>query len=287
VADCAFGPLFENSLNAKEKTMIDVVVCGVAGRMGQRLANLVLDSDDLQLVGGTEGPGHEAIGRDIGEVVGRPKLGPAVSDSINAAMEKAQVAIDFTGPEATLAAAAACAEKGKGMVVGTTGFSDEQLAEFHRLIAPIPCVFAPNYSTAMNLLFKLVEEAARILGDEYDVEIVEAHHRFKADAPSGTALRLAEKAAEGLERNLAEVAVHGREGMVGERTRKEIGMHAMRAGDLVGDHSVLFGALGECLELRHRATSRDAFAQGAVRAVRFVAGAPAKLYSMWDVLGID
>jgi 4-hydroxy-tetrahydrodipicolinate reductase len=287
VADCAFGPLLENSLNAKEKTMIDVVVCGVAGRMGQRLANLVLDSDDLQLVGGTEGPGHEAINRDIGEVVGRPELGLVVSDSIDVAMENGQVAIDFTGPEATLAAAAACAEKGKGMVVGTTGFSDEQLAEFHRLIAPIPCVFAPNYSTAMNLLFKLVEEAARILGDEYDVEIVEAHHRFKADAPSGTALRLAEKAAEGLERNLAEVAVHGREGIVGERTRKEIGMHAVRAGDLVGDHSVLFGALGECLELRHRATSRDAFAQGAVRAVRFVAGAQAKLYSMWDVLGID
>jgi len=266
--------------------MIDVVVCGVAGRMGQMLANLVLDSDDLQLTGGTEGSGHQAIGRDIGETIGRPALGLEVSDSIDAAMENAQVAIDFTVPEATLAAAAACAAKGKGMVVGTTGFSDEQLTEFYRLIEPIPCVFAPNYSTAMNLLFKLVEEAARILGDEYDVEIVEAHHRFKADAPSGTALRLAEAAAEGLDRNLAEVAVHGRQGIVGARTRKEIGIHALRAGDLVGDHSVLFGALGECLELRHRATSREVFALGALRAVRFVAGAQAKRYSMWEVLGI-
>jgi len=266
--------------------MIDVVVCGVAGRMGQLLANMVLDSDDLQLTGGTEGPGHEAIGRDIGEAIGRPKIGIEVSGSIDAAMENGQVAVDFTGPEATLAAAAACAAKGKGMVVGTTGFSDAQLAEFHRLIDSIPCVFAPNYSTAMNLLFKLVEEGARVLGDEYDVEIIEAHHRFKADAPSGTALRLAEAAAEGLERNLAEVVVHGRQGIVGARPRKEIGMHAVRAGDLVGDHSVLFGALGECLELRHRATSREAFAQGALRAVRFVAGAEAKLYSMQDVLGL-
>ena len=266
--------------------MTDVVVCGVAGRMGQRLASLVLESEDLELVGGTEAPGHQAIGRDIGEVIGAPALGLMVSDSLTKVVEKAQVAIAFTLPEGTLADAAVCAAQGKAMVVGTTGFTEEQLADFKRLVQPIPCVFAPNYSTAMNLLFKLVEEAARILGDDYDVEVVEAHHRLKVDAPSGTALRLAEKAAEGLGRELDEVAVHGREGIVGARTRKEIGIHALRAGDLVGDHMVLFGAPGECLELRHRATSRDAFAQGALRAVRFVAGARPKLYSMLDVLGI-
>jgi len=266
--------------------MTDVVVCGVAGRMGQRLASLILESDDLNLVGGTEAPGHEAIGKDLGEVIGRPRLGLGVSDSLTEVVDPARVVIDFTLPEATLEAAAVCAAKAKAMVVGTTGLSEAQLAEFRRLVEPIPCVFAPNYSTAMNLLFKLVEAAARILGEEYDVEVVEAHHRFKVDAPSGTALRLAEKAAEGLERNLSEVAVHGREGIVGERTRQEIGLHAIRAGDLTGDHTVLFGAPGECLELRHRATSRDAFAQGALRAVRFVAPAAPRLYSMWDVLGI-
>lgn len=267
--------------------MTDVVVCGIAGRMGQRLANLIVESDDLNLVGATEHPGHEAIGSKIGALIGKPGLDTAVSDTLAEVVDRAQVVIAFTLPEATLTDAAVCAAKGKRMVVGTTGFTQEQLAEFHRLVEPIPCVFAPNYSTAMNLLFKLVEEAARILGDEYDVEVIEAHHRLKVDAPSGTALRLAEKAAEGLERNLSEVLVHGREGIVGERTRMEIGIHAIRAGDLVGDHTVLFGAPGECLELRHRATSRDAFALGALRAVHFVAQAEVKLYSMWDVLGIS
>jgi 4-hydroxy-tetrahydrodipicolinate reductase len=172
------------------------------------------------------------------------------------------------------------------MVVGTTGFSAAQLGEFYRLVANIPCVFAPNFSTAMNVLFKLVEAAARILGDDYDVEVIEAHHRLKVDAPSGSALRLAEAAAAGLERNLKEVVVHGREGVVGARTQKEIGMHALRAGDIAGDHTVLFGGPGEYIELRHHATSRDAFALGALRAVRFAAQAEAGLYDMGDVLGI-
>lgn len=172
------------------------------------------------------------------------------------------------------------------MVVGTTGLTEDQLVEFKRTVAGIPCVFAPNYSTAMNVLFKLVEEAARILGDEYDVEIVEAHHRLKVDAPSGSALRLAEKAAEGLKRKLSDVVVHGREGFTGERTRQEIGMHALRLGDVAGDHSVFFGAPGEFLELRHHATSRDAFALGALRAVHFAARAQPGFYSMFDVLGL-
>jgi 4-hydroxy-tetrahydrodipicolinate reductase len=266
--------------------MVDIVVCGVAGRMGQRLGGLIIDSDDLNLTGGKERPGHAAVGRDLGEVLGSRPLGLQVGDDLESVIEKNRVAIVFTTPDSTLEDAVVCAEKGAAMVVGTTGFSDEQLTEFHRIVEPIPCVFAPNYSTAMNVLFKLVEEAARILGDDYDIEVVEAHHRMKVDAPSGSALGLAAKAAEGLGRNLSEVAVHGRQGLVGERTRQEIGIHALRAGDLAGDHTVLFGAPGEYIELRHHATSRDAFALGALRAARFVAQATPRLYSMGDVLGI-
>ncbi len=266
--------------------MTNVVVSGVAGRMGQRLANLTIASGDLELVGGTEYPGHQAIGRDIGEVIGNRHLDLAVVDSLGDALDEAEVVTVFTSPEATLNDAAVCAERGVGMVVGTTGFTDEQLGEFHHLVQKITCVFAPNFSTAMNILFKLVEEAAKILRDDYDVEVIETHHRLKVDAPSGSALRLAEAAAAGLERNLNEVVVHGRQGVVGARTQKEIGMHAIRAGDLAGDHTVLFGATGEYLELRHHATSRDAFALGALRAVRFAAQAEPGLYDMGNVLGI-
>jgi 4-hydroxy-tetrahydrodipicolinate reductase len=266
--------------------MIAVTVCGVAGRMGQRLAGLILDSGDLTLAAGIERPGHPALGRDLGEAIHRPSLGRPVLADLKEAVAPAAVVVDFTAPEATLAAAAACAAAGKAMVIGTTGFTEGQRAELLRLVAPIPCVLSPSYSTAMNVLFRLVEEAARILGEEYDVEVIEAHHRLKVDAPSGTALKLAERAAAGLGWELDEVAVHGRQGIVGQRPRRQIGLHAVRAGDLVGDHTVLYGAAGECLELRHRATSRDAFAQGALRAVRFAAQAKAGLYSMRDVLGI-
>lgn len=266
--------------------MIDIGICGIAGRMGQRLAALVVDSDDLRLIACTEAAGHAAVGRDAGEAIGRPPLGLTVSADPEPMAAAANVVIDFTLPAATLKTAAACAAAGTAMVVGTTGFDDTQLAEFRDVVAPLPCVFAPNYSTAMNLLFRLVRDAAAVLGDDYDVEITEAHHRHKVDAPSGTALRLAEQVAAGLKRDLDKVGVYGRHGIVGQRTRKEIGIHAIRAGDLAGDHTVLYGADGECLELRHRATSRDAFARGAVRAARFAAGAQPGLYSMGDVLGL-
>ncbi|HIG15811.1 MAG TPA: 4-hydroxy-tetrahydrodipicolinate reductase, partial [Candidatus Handelsmanbacteria bacterium] len=210
--------------------MTKVVVCGIAGRMGQRLGNLICDDDEMQLVGATERPGHEALGRDVGDVLGRGTLGATVTDLVPAAA--ADVVIAFTAPESTLADAAACAAAGTAMVVGTTGFTAAQLIEFKSTVAAVPCVFAPNFSTAMNVLFRLVEEAARFLGDDYDVEVLESHHRHKVDAPSGSALGLAQRAAAGLERNLDEVVVHGREGVTGERTRKEIGMHAMRLGDV-------------------------------------------------------
>lgn len=263
---------------------VRIAVCGLGGRMGQRLGNLILDAGDLELTGASERPGHEWLGRDAGEVLGRGALGVNVQPAIAAA--DADVVVAFTTPEATLADAAACGAAGTAMVVGTTGLSPAQLDEFRAAVASIPCVFAPNFSTAMNLLFKLVEEAASILGDDYDIEVVEAHHRHKVDAPSGSALRLAERAAAGVGRNLEEVAVHGREGETGERTRREIGMHALRLGDLAGDHSVFYGAAGEYLELRHHATSRDAFALGALRAARFAAAAEPGLYDMGDVLGL-
>ena len=214
--------------------MTKIVICGVAGRMGQRLAHLTLTAGDLELCGGKERPDHEAVGRDIGEVVGARHLDLAVSDTLAGIVEPDQVVVCFTTPEATLEDAALCAVRGVPMVVGTTGFTPEQLAEFKQTVADITCVFASNFSTAMNVLFKLVEEAARILGDDYDVEIIEAHHRHKVDAPSGSALTLAERAAAGLGRNLREVAVHGREGVVGERSRQEIGMHAIRGWRLGG-----------------------------------------------------
>ena len=266
--------------------MIKVAVDGVAGRMGQRLAHLVLESDDLTLAGAKEHPDHPCIGADVGTVIGTPDVGVQVGSRAGDLVAGAEVVVAFTAPEATVETAAACEESGTPLVAGTTGMSDSQLAEFRSAVTAIPCVFAPNFSTAMNVLFRLVEEAARILGDDYDVEIVEAHHRYKADAPSGSALRLGERAAAGLNRSLDEVAVPGRRGAVGERTRSEIGVHAVRLGDLAGDHSVYFGAPGEYLELRHHATSRDSFALGALRAVRFAASAPAGLYDMGDVLGL-
>ena len=266
--------------------MTKIVVCGIAGRMGQRLAHLSLAADDLDLVGGKEHPAHEVVGRDIGEIIGTQRLNIEIRDTLSGILEPDRVVVNFTTPEATLEDAALCAERGTAMVVGTTGFTPEQLDEFKRTVANITCVFASNFSTAMNVLFKLVEETARILGDDYDVEVVEAHHRHKVDAPSGSALTLAERAAAGLARNLREVVVHGRQGVVGERTRQEIGIHAIRAGDLAGEHRVLYAAPGEYIELKHHATRRDSFALGALRAVRFAAGAEPGLYSMGDVLGL-
>ena len=267
--------------------MTNIVVCGVAGRMGQRLAHLSLAAEDLQLVGGKEHPAHMAIARDSGEIIGAGRLDLEVRDSLAGLVEADRVVVNFTTPEATLEDAAICAEHGTAMVVGTTGFTPEQLEEFKRIVSGITCVFASNFSTAMNVLFKLVEEAASILGDDYDVEVIEKHHRLKVDAPSGSALTLAERAAAGLDRNLREVVVHGREGVGGARTKKEIGMHAIRGGDIAGEHSVLYAGPGENIELKHLATSRDSFALGALRAARFAATAEPGLYSMGDVLGLS
>ena len=266
--------------------MINVGVDGIAGRMGQRLAHLILESNDLTLASARERPEHACLGRDVGSVIGTTEIGVSVIAKAKDFVDPVDVVVAFTAPEATVEIAKVCGRSSTALVAGTTGLSEAQSLQLKDNVSEIPCVFAPNFSTAMNVLFKLVEQAANILGDEYDIEVVEAHHRYKADAPSGTALRLGESAAKGLDRKLSEVAVHGREGAVGERSQKEIGMHAVRMGDLAGDHSVYFGAPGEYLELKHHATSRDAFALGALRAVRFAASAPNGIYDMGDVLGL-
>ena len=266
--------------------MIETVVYGVAGRMGRRLASLITESSDIELVGATECRTNPAVGKDIGELIGLGKLGITVVPALEEIIRCADVVVDFTTPEASLAAAKVYISAGKAAVVGTTGFSDQQLARFRKAISAVPCVFSPNFSVGVNLLFKLVEEAARTLGEDFDIEIVESHHRFKKDAPSGTAKQLAQIAASARGYDFDQAAVYGRKGLTGERKRDQIGIHAVRAGDSVGEHTVLFGGMGERIELSHWASSRDAFAQGALRAVRFVARAKPGLYDMMDVLGL-
>lgn len=266
--------------------MTRVIVAGAAGRMGMRLVALAAESPDLHLAGAVERKGHPAVGRDAGETAGSGRLGLSVLDDLAAVLPSGDVVVDFSAPEATLAHFRLAAEQGKAMVVGTTGFSKEEAAELARLARSVPCVWSPNMSVGVNLLFKVLADMARILGPDYDIEIVEAHHRSKKDAPSGTALKLAEVLAKAVERDLDRVGVYARKGLIGERTREEIGIQSVRAGDIVGDHTVLFGGLGERIEVTHRAQSRDTFARGALRAARWVVGRRPGLYDMADVLGL-
>lgn len=263
--------------------MLRIGVNGAAGRMGRLLVGLVSSAADMKLVTALECDGHESLGRDAGEVAGTGKLDVAITTTVEA---RPDVMIDFSSPEATAACAQHCARIETAMVVGTTGLSPEQVAGLEEAARKVPVVFAPNMSVGINVLAKLVKSAAAALGPDYDIEVIEAHHRFKKDAPSGTALKLARAAAEGLHRDLDEVAVYGRQGRTGERPAREIGVHAVRAGDIVGEHTVLFGTLGEHVELRHSAHSRETFARGALRAAHFVAGKKPGMYSMEDVLGL-
>lgn len=263
--------------------MLRIGVNGAAGRMGQRLVSLITAAKDLELVAALEADGHKELGRDAGELAGVGPVGVTVTASIE---ERPDVLVDFSSPESTVRRALDCAGIKTALVVGTTGLTPDQVSALKKAANSVPCVFAPNMSVGVNVLAKLVRQAAAALGPDYDVEVIEAHHRFKKDAPSGTALKLAEAAAEGLRRDLADVAVYGRHGKPGERTPHEIAIHAVRAGDIVGEHTVMFGALGEHLELRHSAHSRDTFVRGALRAARFVADKKPGMYSMEDVLGI-
>lgn len=266
--------------------MTRVAVTGAAGRMGSLIARLVTETEGLTLSAALERPGHPALGRDAGELAATGPLGVFIGDDLRAAYGVSDTLIDFTSAEASLAHARVAAELGKAIVIGSTGFSAEQKAEL-KTLSGAKIFFTPNMSVGMNVLFKLARDAARLLGDDYDVEIVETHHRFKKDAPSGSALRLAEAAAEGLGRCLAVDGVYGRYGLVGERGPREIGVHAVRAGDVVGDHTVIFGALGERVELTHKASSRETFARGAVRAAGWIAQKSPGMYDMMDLLGLS
>jgi 4-hydroxy-tetrahydrodipicolinate reductase len=254
--------------------------------MGSRLVACLPEAPELRLVAALEAPSHPALGRDAGEVAGIGRRGVAITADAAQAITADRVLVEFSNPEASLAHLALVAERGARAVIGTTGFTSAQRDEIARLATRAPIMLAPNMSVGVTLALKVLATMAKALGDEYDVEVTEIHHRFKKDAPSGTALRMAEVVAEALGRDLSHVAVYGRQGMTGERTPKEISVFSLRSGDVVGEHTVSFGALGERLELTHRAHTRDTFARGALRAVRWIADRPAGLYSMQDVLGL-
>lgn len=266
--------------------MIKAVVCGAAGRMGGRLIALMKEAGDFELAGAVERPDHPAVGQDAAEVAGVGKAGVPIATDLSRAAVGGQVGFDFTAPEAALQNIAKAAEAGLAMVVGTTGMKPEALARAKELAQRIPLLIAPNMSVGVNVMYTLLGQAAATLGDDYDVEICEIHHHFKADAPSGTAAKMAQVVAGALRRDLGQVGVYGRHGIVGERKPKEIGVHALRAGDIAGEHTVIFAGMGERIEITHRAHSRDNFARGALRAARWLVGKPAGLYDMGDVLGL-
>ena len=266
--------------------MINTIIMGAAGRMGKRLVALTQDSSTLQLAGAIESPGHPALGRDAGEEAGSGRAGVKIQNTLGDVLQDSQVIIDFTAPQATLLNLQLASKQKKAMVIGTTGFEQSELQQLKELAKNLPCVFAPNMSVGITVLLNVVGKVARALGETYNIEVVEAHHNQKKDAPSGTALKIAEVLAEGMDWDLQDVGVYERHGMIGQRKTREIGMQTVRAGDIVGDHTVLFGGPGERIEITHRAHTRDTFALGALRAAEWVVKQPPGLYTMADVLGL-
>jgi 4-hydroxy-tetrahydrodipicolinate reductase len=265
--------------------VINVVVTGAAGRMGTQIVRALAAEKDMRLHGAVERAGF-AAGTDASAAAGLPAAGVTIGDDLAKALNLAHAVVDFTAPDASARHAETCAEKGVPIVIGSTGFGAAAKARVAAAAKRVPVVLSPNMSVGVNVLFELVRRAADVLGSAYDVEIVELHHRMKKDAPSGTAVRLAEVAAEALERDPAKDLAFARHGMIGERPPAQIGVQTLRGGDVVGEHTVLFCGQGERLELTHRATSREQFARGAVRAVRWVIGRQPGLYDMADVLGL-
>ena len=264
---------------------VRVGITGAAGRMGRMLAEVITQPEmSCELAAAIERPGSSLLGADMGELIGGDASGVMVTSDLASAADKIDVLIDFTVPEATLSQAAICGTNALPMVIGTTGFTDAQAAELAQSTASVAVCQSSNFAPGVNLTFKLAEAAALALGDSVDVEIVEAHHRHKIDAPSGTALSLGEAVAEALGRDLEETAIYGREGRTGARGRDTIGFSTIRAGDIVGDHTVIFADEGERIEITHRASSRVAFAQGAVLAACWVLQQTPGRYSMQDVL---
>ncbi|HIA59668.1 MAG TPA: 4-hydroxy-tetrahydrodipicolinate reductase [Gammaproteobacteria bacterium] len=267
--------------------MIKVAIAGAAGRMGRELVEAITHSEsDIAVSVATVCADDPALGVDVGLLAVGSALGVETVAELDSVLDDFDVLIDFTTPEATLQHLALCQQNRKAMVIGTTGFSESQHQRIANSGETIPIVFAPNMSIGVNLCFNLLEQAARVLGDDVDIEIIEAHHRHKKDAPSGTALKMGEIVAQALDRNLQQVALYGREGMGEERDRKTIGFSTVRAGDIVGDHTVIFAGLGERVEITHKASSRMTFAIGAVRAANWIADKDPGLYSMRDVLNL-
>lgn len=263
-----------------------VAVVGAAGRMGRNLIQAVSQHEQLELTAATERPDGNWVGMDAGEMAGVGSLSVPVSHSLTKVLDKFDVVIDFTGPSATMIHLDICREHGKNMVIGTTGLNDDQKLRIQEAAEDIGIVFAPNMSVGVNLCFKLLELAARVMGEGSDIEIIEAHHRHKVDAPSGTALRMGEVIADTLDRDLAEVAVYGREGQTGARDPKTIGFETIRAGDVVGEHTVWFATEGERVEISHKASSRMTFANGAARAAAWISQHGRGLFDMQDVLDL-
>jgi 4-hydroxy-tetrahydrodipicolinate reductase len=266
--------------------MIKAIVTGAGGRMGGRIITLLSADDDIKLAGAVEQKGHVLIGKDVGESLGLGKTGIVVDDDTAACIKNGDVVIDFTHHEVSLKNLEIAAEKNRAIVIGSTGFTAAEMGRIKELALTTRCVLSPNMSIGVNVMFKVLEYVAGILGDAYDVEIVEAHHHLKKDAPSGTALKMAQIISEKLGRDLDKVGVYARKGMVGERTRAEIGIQTVRAGDIVGEHMVMFGGVGERLEFIHRAHSRDNFARGAILAAKWIVDQKNGFYDMQDILGI-
>jgi 4-hydroxy-tetrahydrodipicolinate reductase len=262
-----------------------VAIAGASGRMGRMLIEAVREAPDCRLAGALDMAGNPAIGTDAAAFLGFTSGVPIVAE-LRTGLAEAQVLIDFTRPEGTLAHLAACRELGVQAVIGTTGFSEAQKAEIAEIARDIAIVMAPNMSVGVNVTFKLLEMAAKALSTGYDIEIIEAHHRHKIDAPSGTALKMGEVIAGALGRRLEDCAVYGREGITGERDPSSIGFATIRGGDIVGDHTVLFAGTGERIEITHKSASRTTYAQGSLRAARFLATQRTGLFDMFDVLGL-
>lgn len=264
---------------------IRIAIAGASGRMGRMLIEAVLQAEDMQLAAALDQPGSPWLGKDAGDFAGAP-CGVKVSDALEDALAQVDCLIDFTRPEGTLRHLEICRRLGVHLVIGTTGFTTEQKTLIQQAANEIPLVFAPNMAVGVNAVFRLLDVAARILNEGYDVEVIEAHHRHKVDAPSGTALRMGEVVAEALGRDLSECAVYGREGHTGERPATQIGFSTIRGGDIVGDHTVLFAGEGERIEITHKSASRKSYASGSLRAARFMQGKAKGLFDMQDVLGL-
>jgi len=263
---------------------VRVIVVGAAGKMGSRIIHIINETPSIVLDRAIERSDHPSIGKDIGEIIGLGKMNIPLEGDLKKG--GGDVVINFTNPKASIGSLEFAQKMGLATVIGTTGLSPEQMERIKELSKGVRCVFSPNMSVGVNVMFKIVQEVTQVLGPEYDIEIFEAHHRLKKDSPSGTAAKLGELIAKASGRDFNQVGVYGRKGMVGERTKEEIGMQVIRAGDIVGEHTVLFGGIGERLEIIHRAHSRDNFARGAVRAALWVVNQPNGLYDMQDVLGL-